>query len=327
MSNKNTDNFDLGDFDNFDEPTFAGSGFTDEIDLTPSEVITTQGGRNTRFVVLATVLVLLILLGAVGIILLAIDQGRKQTEFAGTAAAIYATNTQVAIYNFQTQTAAAWTKTPTYTPTPTDTPTPTETPTPTSTDTPDFDATNTAEAQTREALMLTEGPANATATEVARQLTAFAQTQTAAANSQTQTALAPTATSTPSNTLPPGITPSVTPIVVTVTPGTQVTVSSGTQPPLDINLTVVFPTQGPIIIIPMTATKIPTLNKDQKTQTKAVLLTATALGTPVSEMPDTGFFDDVVLANAGPMGMTMVAISAIGLVALIVAARRLRVQA
>lgn len=326
MSNKNTDNFDLGDFDNFDEPTFAGgSGFTDEIDLTPSEVITTQGGRNTRFVVLATVLVLLILLGAVGIILLAIDQGRKQSEFAGTAAAIYATNTQVAIYNFQTQTAAAWTKTPTYTPTPTDTPTPTETSTPTPTETPNMTQTGDALTQTANAIMLTQGPVNSTNTAIAAQLTAFAQTQTAAANIQTQTALAPTATYTPSNTLAPGVTPSITPSPV---PQQQVTVVSGTQPPLDINLTVVFPTQGPIIIIPMTATKIPTLNKDQKTQTKAALLTATALGTPVAGgIPDTGFFDDVVLANAGPMGVTMVAVSALGLVALIVAARRLRVHA
>jgi hypothetical protein len=323
MSNRNTDNFDLGDFDNFDEPTFAGSGFTDEIDLTPSEVITTQGGRNTRFVVLATVLVLLILLGAVGIILLAIDQGRKQSEFAGTAAAIYATNTQVAIFNFQTQTAAAWTDTPTYTPTPTDTPTPTETPTSTPTETPDIDATNTAVALTEQALMLTEGPANATLTEVARQLTSFVQTQTAAANALTQTALAPTLTPTASNTLPPGITPSVTPIapqIVTATPGA----ADGTPASINVNLTLVFPTQGPIVIV--TNTPIPTLNRDQKTQTRAAQMTATSLGTPVDAIPDTGFFDDVVLANAGSMGMTMVTISALGLVAVIVAARRLRVR-
>jgi hypothetical protein len=323
MSNKNTDNFDLGDFDNFDEPTFAGgSGFTDEIDLTPSEVITTQGGRNTRFVVLATVLVLLILLGAVGIILLAIDQSNKQAIFAGTAAAIYATNTQVAIFNFQTQTAQAWTKTPTYTPTPTDTPTPTETPTPTSTDTPDATQTGAALTETAIALMLTEGPGNATASAVAAQLTAFAQTQTADANNLTLTALAPTVTFTPSNTLAPGVTPSITP----TTAQQQITVVAGTQPSLNVNLTLVFPTQGPLVII--TNTPIPTLNADQKTQTKAALLTATALGTPVAGgMPDSGFFDDVVVANAGPMGMTMVVISAFGLVAVIVAARRLRVHA
>jgi hypothetical protein len=108
MSDKNTDNFDLGDFDQL-----GASGFTDEIDLTPSEVITAQGGRNSRFIVLATVLALLIMLGAVGIILLAIDQSRKNADVASTAVAIYATNANTPVAAYQTRTAIARTKTPT----------------------------------------------------------------------------------------------------------------------------------------------------------------------------------------------------------------------
>jgi hypothetical protein len=290
-------------------------------------VVTTQGGRNTRFIVLASILVLLIMLGAVGIILLAIDQSRKQESYQQTVVAVLATNTQNAAFRALTETANAWTDTPTYTPTPTDTPTPTNTPTPTPTDTPDFtqtaDAISTANAQatqTEAVLQLSMVPIQMTETAEAGRI----QTLEAFANAQTLTAQAPTITLTPP---PPvdGSPTATTVIVVTVNNPTQVSQPIGTQPtqgPLDVNVTI-----GPIIIggpvIVITPTPIPTLNLTERAGTEVALGTTT----PTGQLPDTGFFDDVVLANAGPMGMTMLTISAAGLVTLIIAARRLRVRA
>jgi hypothetical protein len=111
MSNNDSGQFDLRDFDDFDQPTFAGSGVTDEIDLTPSEVITAQGGRNSRFVVLASVLALLTLVGAGGIIALAINQSGINAAAQQTAVAIYATNANAPSFARQTQTAIARQKT------------------------------------------------------------------------------------------------------------------------------------------------------------------------------------------------------------------------
>ncbi|MFN8420650.1 MAG: hypothetical protein U0528_15620 [Anaerolineae bacterium] len=328
----NRDNFDLGDFSDFDEPSFTSSNLTEDVDLTPSEVITTQGGRNTRFVVLATALTLLILIGAVGIILLALDVGFKNQIFQQTAAAVYATNTQVALYRALTETAASWTDTPTYTPTATDTPTPTATATDTPTETPDFGATMAAQqtldfqaTQTASILQLTANADQLTQTFVAAQLTAIvedktrtAQAQTGAQltqaaiqltqaaaqltqiaiNAQTQTAAATFGTILPTNTLAVG----------TSTPQPVL----GTPTPVQVEIV------GPIVLV--THTPIPTLSGTELRQTEI------ALGTTTPTLPHTGFFDDGIVANAGPMGVTMVTVSALGLVGVIFAARRMRIR-
>lgn len=327
---KNTDNFDLGSFDDFDEPSFTSSNLTDDIDLTPTDVVTTQGGRNTRFIVLASILVLLIMLGAVGIILLAIDQSRKQESYQQTVVAVLATNTQQAIFRALTETANAWTDTPTYTPTPTDTPTPTETPTPTPTDTPDFtqtaDAIGTANAQatqTEAVVQLSMVPIQLTQTAEAGRI----QTLEAFAAAQTLTALAPTITLTPTAPAPLDGSPTATSVIVVTVVGPtqqpQPVVTQGTQGPVVVTGQVDINRQTPFIVVVVTNTPIPTLNLTEQAGTQIALGTTT----PTGQLPDTGFFDDVVLANAGPMGMTMLTISAAGLVTLIIAARRLRVRA
>src|SRR3712207_6893688 len=54
---------------------FRSFGADDDIDLAPDEAVAPRA-RNTRFIVLATILVIFILLGAAGIIYLAFEQGR-----------------------------------------------------------------------------------------------------------------------------------------------------------------------------------------------------------------------------------------------------------
>jgi hypothetical protein len=331
------DNFDLGDFNDFDEPSFTSSNLTDDVDLTPSEVITTQGGRNTRFVVLATALTLLILVGAVGIILLAVDAGIKNQIFQQTAVAVYATNTQVAIFQALTQTAASWTDTPTYTPTPTDTPTATATPTDTPTATPNFEATEFAQqtlnafatetavieqltmlpaqltqtAAVRAATELVEGLTQTALAQTNAQLTAqAAQLTQIAINAQTQTAAATFGTILPTNTLstPSPQPPTAVPVLGTPSP----------QPVIIVGSTA-------ITVRLVTDTPIPTKSNPEKTAERQTQI-AQGTTTPTGQLPDTGFFDETLLANAGPMGMTMVTISALGLIGVIYAARRMRIR-
>lgn len=357
MGNKDRDVFDLGDFNDSDfDSSFGGSGLTEDIDLTPTEVITTQGGRNTRFILLATVLVLLILIGAIGIILLAIDAQLKNQAFQQTAQAVYATNTAVRLAALQTDIAKSWTPTPTYTFTPTDTPTSTPTETPTATPTEDIPATQTAAAETLAALIPPQQTATAAALAAQQTATAAAQQATDAAGAAltatanaanffgTQTAVAQGTLSVPTKEGPTAVSQlPTTPAVVVVTPA-----GGGGGFPFDPRTPIIIQPASTIGVIVAQATLVPTLNTTQKaavfatrtelaqteiaqgTQAIFVTVTSDTFGNiEVRGMPRTGFFNvqsDFMGGNAGPAGLAMVAMSAIGLVGVIVAARRLRVR-
>jgi len=254
--------------------------------LPPDETPSERPRRNTTFLVVATILVIVFILALGGATFFIIRTNEDAAIREQTIQAIYKTNTAVAIAIQATETAKAWTPTPSNTPTPTETPTPTPSdtpsPTPSPTETPtrdplelsltpgtpvtltpisDQDLTATALAmeaanQTATALALTGGPdlltlqAQQTETALAD---SFNLTQTAIANELTLTAGAGT----------PGV------IVVTVTPG------------------------GP------TATK---------------------------RLADTGLFEDLAGSAGGPNSLAVVGFAALGLVSLIVVARRLRIK-
>jgi hypothetical protein len=290
--NDDTELFGLGDLNGGDNP------FGDEDIGAPAA----GGPRNTRFLLYAVALVVLILIGAVAIIFFAIDQANRTRERQQTAAAIIATNEEIARQLTLTQVALSFTPTPTNTPSPTftftpsDTPTitPTETPSPTVTNTPTEtpDALGTNNALTATALIanLTLRPAELTGTALALQQTFFAQTLTAAAQlnlTSTGVAQLPTDGGTLGTPGTPGTPGAISPTagIVTITPS---------------------PTGGGgVIVITITPT--------------------------VTELPDGGVFDDIggIIDNSGGGmgGLAVVGLAALGLVAVIVVARRLRVRA
>jgi len=307
MSNRgNDDLFGLDDLENFGDPSFGD----EEVEATPVRA----GGspRNTRFLLIAILLVIVILIGVVVIILAAINQGTINAERQATANAIETSNARVAFALTQTSIAASWTKTPTPTSTPTETPTPTVTPSPTDTPsitpsitvtyTPSIDVPGTMTAQflTLEIEKLTLSPQDLTATAIANQQTLVAMTITA---------LAGTA-ATPTPTIPEGI---------GTAEGTSEATEVATLPPtLPVNVTQV--PGGPIVVIiaslPAVVVVTPTpVPSDTRTPRP-------------TELSRTGFFDAAGGGGvASPSTLPIVGLAALGLVAVIFVSRMLRVKA
>ncbi|MCC7207328.1 MAG: hypothetical protein IT323_08480 [Anaerolineae bacterium] len=289
MSNRGRDD-DIFTVDDFDEYPDLGGG--EDIQVTTS---VPQAPRNRRFLLYASLLLLLIIGGVVLIILFAIDQGRRNTELQQTRVAIEATNNEVYRQITLTVIAKSWTptpsatptNTPTPTPTPTYTPSPTETPSPTVTITPSPTEDPRAMTATALALLLTLPPDALTGTAQARLSTFVAQTLTAAA-------------------------------------GTVATVPTlgGTQPTQEVAGATATPS-GPVVIIPgvPNVTVLPPLTPGPGT-----VLPTLELGTPApTALADTGFAD-ALLGGEGTNSLAVIGLAALGLVAVIVAARRLRVR-
>lgn len=197
MSDNELDAFDLGDFEDLDAPPSIVQD--EDVDIGG------MGGpprRNTRFLLLATVLVIFILVGAAGIIAIAGKIGGDRSDYQKTLNAIYETNTAVANAILNTGTAVAIAQQQThivesYTPTPTPSLTPSFTPTPTFTATATFTATiddtgtAIANALTQTSIARTVGGTNAAKTLNAQLTLNAANTLTAAAIS-TRLTIAPT---------------------------------------------------------------------------------------------------------------------------------------
>lgn len=273
-----------------------------------SETVPSSSGvapaSNRRFVILAVLLVFIILIGVGVIIFFAIRQGEEARNLAGTRAAIVASNEAVNAALTRTTIALTFTKTPTPTATPTFTFTPTNTPsiTPTNTASPtatlDLSATSAAltaifVAQQTQTL----APEALTSTANARNTQFAILTGTANARRLTEQAGTP-GTPTPTGGAP-GVSPS--PQVIVVTPTLEV--------------------------IPNTPTPTFGLSVFGTPATPVAMVTVGGVGGQGGRggMPETGFFDDLGLSS--PSGLPIVALIALGLVAIIVVARRLRVKA
>jgi len=302
--------FDLGDFGDLDEsssfPTEEDAEFLPPDNMGgPSE----RPPRNTTFLIIAIVLVLLFLGALGGIAALVLNQSEIQRQTSGTAQAVLATNTQVQAFIFATQTAKAWTKTPTPTSTPTDTPTPTPTNTPTETPTntpsPTVDVAGT---QTQIALnILTLQPSDLTATENAIQTENAVNTQIASGGGPTPTVeggIGGADTATPGT---PGT--GTGPITATSPGGSGTAIGFGqSATPTPANVTPLGPTAtGQQVNVNITVGA----------------KTATAIATSLAH---TGFFDDIAGGKASPSSLAVVGLAAFGLVGLIFVARRFRVR-
>src|SRR4051812_17412921 len=105
--------FDLDDFGDLDDPSFA-----DEGEFLPPDPGSSGGPRrNTTFLLIAVALVVLFLLGLAGIVIVIIGGQGAETARQTQVAAIELTNHFVETAVAATQTAKSWTATPT----PTDT--------------------------------------------------------------------------------------------------------------------------------------------------------------------------------------------------------------
>jgi hypothetical protein len=282
----NKGNSDSDIFDMGDFEDFGEPAFGEEDVAVPGN----GGGgapRNRRFLFFAVLLVAIILVAAVLIIMVAADQGRQNQIRAQTVAFILTNNAEVTRQIALTIIAKSWTPTPTSTSTPTETPTPT--PTPTTTETPTSTST------------LTETPTptidlGATQTQEALNKTLEAiRALTLKPPELTGTALAKLATF----------------IAQTAAAGANVTATSteGTPAPTTVGLATVTPAFGgtaPLTILGPegTSTVSPATPKVYAT---------------------TGFFEDIG-AGANPNNLPLFGLAALGLVAIIFAARRLRVK-
>src|SRR5262245_39238868 len=112
------DDFDLDDFGDFEEPSFP----EEEEFLPPEQVPPERPQRNTAFLIIAVLLVLVFLIGLGVTAKVIIDNNEDQLHRQQTIDAVFQTNTAVGIALFGTQTAKAWTPTPSPTATFTDTP-------------------------------------------------------------------------------------------------------------------------------------------------------------------------------------------------------------
>lgn len=249
-----------------------------------------QAPRNRRFLLYASLLLLLIVGGVVLIILFAIDQGRRNTELQQTRVAIEATNNEVFRQITLTVIAKSWTPTPTPTPTNTNTPTPTPTFTPSPTETPSPTVTITPSP--------TEDPRALTATALALLLTLPADALTGTAQARLGTFVAQT------------LTAAVGTVATVPTLATQPTQPPGTP-------------SGPVVIIPgvPNVTVLPPLTPGPGT-----VLPTLEFGTPApTSLAETGIAD-AILGGEGTNSLAVAGLAALGLVAVIVAARRLRVK-
>jgi hypothetical protein len=270
----------------------------------PLDDLDTMGGaasppRNRTFLILAILLVFVIFVGLVVIILAAIDARNRDRILQQTRVAIEQTNAAVFDALTRTTIAQTWTRTPTPTPTFTNTPTPTPTftssPTPTLTLTPTVDIAATEAEGTRVAILTQTFQFSAlNITETAQAFaTLFAQQTQNAALLLTLTAQA-RGDATPDVVLG-------TPIFTTPTPiGFLVTISPS-------------PTFG---LVELGTPGAP-----------LALVTVAPGATPTPRaLPEGGFFDDIGLGGSSPNSLPAIGLLALGLLAIIFVARRLRVK-
>lgn len=277
------------------------AGFLDDLDANGG-LAPTPPPRNRTFLFLAIFLVFLIAVGLVVIIIAAIDAGNRNRELQQTRVAIEQTNEAVFDALTRTTIAQTWTRTPTPTSTPTDTPTPTSTPTITPSPTVDVEAT--AVEGTRIALLTQTFEVSALEiTQTAEAFrTLFAQQTENAALLLTLTVQALPVTPTPSPTLEVVI---GTPIFVTPTPiGLLVTISPS-------------PTFGLVELgTPVVPLQLVTIAPEGF---------VTPSPTP-RVLPEGGFFDDIGLGGNSPNSLPAIGLLALGLLAIIFVARRLRMR-
>ncbi|MDW8299402.1 MAG: hypothetical protein RML95_08680 [Anaerolineae bacterium] len=251
--------------------------------------------RNRTFLILAIILILLIAIGLVVIILAAIDAGNRNRQLQETRVAIEQTNQAVFDALTRTTIAQTWTRTPTPTSTPTNTPEPTNTPTNTPTPTVDIEAT---EVEGTRVALLTQ-TFQVSALDITRTAeafnTLFAQQTQNAAIFLTLTAQARDGTIVG------------TPIFVTPTPiGFLVTISPS-------------PTFGLVELgTPTTPLPFVTIGPEG-------IAVPTRTPTPRA-LPEGGFFDDIGLSSASPSSLPAIGLLALGLLAIIFVARRLRMR-
>lgn len=310
MSDRNRNEFDFdddffgGDDDNTplpgdDElPAGFGDDFEDDMPVIEQGGDEARGGNRT-FIVLAAVMILLFLVG-LGVVLFLATRDTGPTPNQLTATAIAEQNaTTVAFANLtataavdilnMTQTAEAYTDTPSPSPSPTTPPTVT----PTATQDPTDLAATLFIEQTQTAIMAAGLAAQETATAIAAQATLNAQMTEVALLTQQAAVTAVTAVT------EVGQAPSIT------------------APPISaINLTATAIAGG---FLTQTAVAAGAGGGD---------LTPTAeggFGTPIARptaLPDTGLLDDVV--GSGRDGIGLLALAVVGLVGVIVVSRRLR---
>jgi hypothetical protein len=254
--------------------------------------------RNRTFLFLAIFLVFLIAVGLVVIIIAAIDAGNRNRELQQTRVAIEQTNEAVFDALTRTTIAQTWTRTPTPTSTPTNTPTNTNTPSPTPTPTVDVEAT---EVEGTRIALLTQ-TFEVSALEITQTAEAF---RTLFAQQTANAALLLTLTA---QRLPPSPTPDAalgTPIFVTPTPiGLLVTISPS-------------PTFGLVELgTPISPLQLVTIAPEG---------VVTPSPTP-RVLPEGGFFDDIGLGGNSPNSLPAIGLLALGLLAIIFVARRLRMR-
>jgi hypothetical protein len=303
MSDRNRNEFDFDDdfFGNDDDNApLPGddefpSGFGDEqgdmpvMDTEPEE----QSGGNRTFLILAGLMILLFLVG-LGLVLFLALRDTGPTPAQQTATAISLTNVAIAEFANETATAAAGILFATQTAEAyTDTPSPSPSPTtePTVTPTPTLDATVLAATQfieaTQTALAGAALSAQETATAIAQQSTLNAQSTEAALTAQANVG----------------------------TPIAQGPTNTPAAPP---PLSAINQTATAIAAQFLTATAAADAGSAEATPTQdgfAPVVRPTAL-------PQTGLFDDVV--GGGRDGVGLLALAVVGLVGVIVIARRLR---
>jgi hypothetical protein len=287
MSNKGSNDSDVFDMGDFED--FGEPAFGEE-DVSVSG----NGGgaaapRNRRFLFFAVLLVAVILVAVVLIIFAAAGQGEENRRHQLTVAFIETNNAQVAKAMQLTIIAKSWTPTPTNTATPTETPT--ATPTPTASETPTSTSTPTETPTATFDL-------GATQTQEALQQTLDAiQALTLKPPELTGTALAKLATF----------------IAQTAAAGANATAEGTESIPAPTTsgfatVTPAFVGTAPVTILgPEGGTAVP------------------GGVTPTKSYAGTGFFEDIG-AGANPNNLPLFGLAALGLVAVIFAARRLRVK-
>jgi len=271
----------------------------------PLDDLDAMGGaappRNRTFLLLAILMVIAIAIALVIILIAAIDAGNRNRVLQQTRVAIEQTNAAVFDALTRTTIAQTWTRTPTPTPTFTNTPTPTPTftssPTPTLTLTPTVDIAATEAEGTRVAVLTQTFQFSAlNITETAQAFaTLFAQ--------QTQNAA----------------------LLLTLTAQARGVAS----PTLDVALgTPIFTTPTPIGFL-VTISPSPTFGLVELGTPGAplALVTVAPGATPTPRaLPEGGFFDDIGLSGSSPSSLPAIGLLALGLLAIIFVARRLRVK-
>ncbi len=248
---------------------------------------------NRTFLILLLGSVVLIVIGLIAIFIFAIQAGERNRILQQTRVAIEQTNEAVFDALTRTTIAQTWTRTPTPTSTPTDTPTPTSTPTVTPSPTVDFEAT--AIESTRIALLTQTFQVSAP--EITQTAEAFG---TLFAQQTQNAALLLTLIAQGLN-----VTPSPTPAAVIVTP-TPIGFLATISPSPTFGLVELGTPAAPISLVTIAPGVTPS-------------------PTPRA-LPEGGFFDDIGLGGSSPNSLPAVGLLALGLLAIIFVARRLRMR-